>query len=263
MAGKLRKRIRFGQNFLKSPRLVRDLVDLASFDASDIVYEIGPGTGTITAELARRAKRVVAVEVDLSLAERLRSDFRDVGNVDLVGADFLKFTVPDRQYKVFANLPFNITARVMRKLLYERPTPEEAFLIIQKEAARRYAGRPHETLLSLLAKPYYEFEIVRHLRRTDFIPVPDVDAVLLRITKHERPLIEKEDIHLYREFIDYGFSRWKPHLRAAYKNVFSYRQWKRLSRELGFEINATPTALSFEQWLGLYREFRQTRHEFP
>jgi 23S rRNA (adenine-N6)-dimethyltransferase len=94
------------------------------------------------------------------------------------------------------------------------------------------------------------------LKRTDFWPVPNVDSVLLSIKRRTSPLIEPHEVAPYREFVQYGFGRWKPNLKLAFKNVFTYKQWKRLSRDLDFPLNATPTELGVKQWLGLYQAFR-------
>lgn len=253
------RQIFLAQNFLKSPKLVRRLVAKAAIGPSDIVYEIGAGKGIITGELATRASRVVAIEKDPRLVVRLRDRFRALENVQIIEEDFLEFSIPDREFKVFASIPYNITAHVMRKILYGRPTPGEAYLILQKEAAKKFSGRPRETLFSLLAKPSFDFQILAELRRTDFEPVPDVDSVLLKIRRRTTPLIQNSDAGPYRDFVQYGFCRWKRHLRSAYKYVFTYKQWKRMARELDFPLNATPTELSFDQWLGLFEGFKRTR----
>lgn len=251
------KQILLGQNFLRSPRLVRELVSASTIGPADIVYEIGPGRGILTAELARAAKKVVAIERDPALVRRLRERFRSVGNVEIIEMDFLAFRIDESDYKIFANIPYNITADVVRKIVYAPAFPAEAYLIMQKEPARKYSGLPRETLFSVLAKSFVEFKIVRHLRRTDFDPVPDVDSVLLRIRRRAVPLIPKDDVGPYRYFVEYGFCGWKRHLRSAYKTVFTYKQWKRLSRDLHFGLNATPTELTFEQWLGLYQGLKK------
>ena len=130
---------------------------------------------------------------------------------------------------------------------------------MQKEAAKKFSGSPRETLFSILAKPFFEFQILYRLRRTDFWPMPKVDSVLLSIKRRARPRIETQDVASYRDFVQYGFGRWKPNLRLALRHVFAYKQWKRLARELDFPLNATPTELSFEQWLNLYYGFKRTR----
>jgi 23S rRNA (adenine-N6)-dimethyltransferase len=264
-----RKQISLAQNFLKSPKLVRRLVRMSKIGPSDTVYEIGPGKGIITAALARVAGQVIAIEKDPELVRRLRERFRLVENVRIVERDFLDcsfriragISVPDTPVancKMFANIPYNSTAQIVRKILDERFL-REAYLIMQKEAAKKFSGSPRETLFSILVKPFFDLQIMLQLRRTDFWPAPHVDSVLLSIKRRASPLLEVQDAACYREFVRYGFGRWKPNLKLTFKNVFTYKQWKRLARELDFPLNATPTELSVEQWLGLYQGFRYQR----
>jgi 23S rRNA (adenine-N6)-dimethyltransferase len=251
------KRISLAQNFLRSPKLVRRLVAMSGVGPSDTVYEIGPGNGIITAELASVATRVIAIEKDPELVRHLRERFRLFDNVEIVEKDFLAYSFITSEHKVFANIPFNRTAQILRKILCEQSKVSEAHLILQKEAAQKFSGSPKETLFSILIKPFFELQILSQLRRSDFWPMPHVDSVFLSIKRRANPLIEAKAVVPYRDFVAYGFGRWKPTLKSAFKNVFTYKQWKRLARELDFPLNATPTELSFEQWLGLYRCFRQ------
>ena len=257
MAKRPSKRTSLAQNFLRNPGLVRRLIKTSAIGPADTVYEIGPGRGIITAELARTAKKVIAVEKDAGLVRHLRQRFQSARNVEIIEKDFLQFSIFEPDYKIFANIPYNITASIVRKILYAPPAaPSEAYLILQKEAARKFSGSPHETLFSVLAKPFFEFWIIGELKRTDFEPVPNVDSVLLHIKRRARQLLQREDETLYRDFVSYGFQRWKRNLRLAFKHFFTYKQWKYLSRDLNFPLNVTPTGLSFEQWLGLYQGFK-------
>lgn len=260
MAKSPRKQIVLAQNFLRSSSLVRALVRRSSIEPADIVYEIGPGHGILTAELARIAHKVVAVEKDRALVQQLRERFRSVHNVEIVAYDFLQYRISDRRYKIFASIPYNATADIVRKILSVPPVPSEAYLVMQKEAALKFAGMPRETLFSVLAKPVFTLRIVRELRRRDFRPVPNVDSVLLHIEKRRLPLIGQEDFSLYRHFVHYGFSCWKKNLKVAFKRVFTYQQWKYLSKDLHFPLDATPSQLTFEQWLGLFDCFK---HRVP
>lgn len=263
MKKRLHKQISLGQNFLRSPTLVRRLVRMSRIGVSDTVYEIGPGNGIITAALASVARQVIAIEKDPELVCRLRERFRPVANVEIVEKDFLNYSfriqTPITEYKIFASIPYNATAQIVRKILHKRSPLCEAYLIMQKEAARKFSGSPRETLFSILVKPFYDLQIVLQLKRTDFWPVPNVDSVLLSIKRRASPLIEAQDVRLYREFVEYGFRRWKPNLKLAFKNVFTYKQWKRLAHDLDFPLNATATELSVEQWLGLYQGFMHKR----
>lgn len=257
MAKRPNKRKLLAQNFLNDPRLVRRLVNLSSITEADTVYEIGPGRGIITAELARVAREVTAVEKDRSLVRGLRCRFGAVANLRVVDCDFLDFTLPPAgDYKIFASIPYNATAAIVRKILNAANPPKDAWLIMQKEPARKFAGIPSETLFSLLAKPRFEFRIVQHLRRTDFYPVPQVDSVLVHIRRRATALINKKDARLYSRFVTHAFGRWKPTLRSALKDVFTYNQWKHLSRSLRLPMDATPTQLTFDQWLALFDCYR-------
>ncbi len=146
------KRISLAQNFLRSPKLVRRLVAMSNIRPSDTIYEIGPGNGIITAALARVAKRVIAIEKDPDLVRRLRERFRPLDNVEIVEKDFLAYSFVTSKPKVFANIPFNRTAQVLRKILSEGSKLSEAYLILQKEPARKFSGCPRETLFSLQTK---------------------------------------------------------------------------------------------------------------
>jgi 16S rRNA A1518/A1519 N6-dimethyltransferase RsmA/KsgA/DIM1 with predicted DNA glycosylase/AP lyase activity len=269
MEARRRKQISLAQNFLRSPKLVRRLVRMSKIGLSDTVYEIGPGKGIITAALANVAGQVIAIEKDPELVRHLRKRFCAVENVEIVERDFLNYSfhtctgvigrkqVPE--YKMFANIPYNHTSQIVRTILQERSSLSEAYLILQKEAARKFSGSPRETLFSILVKPFFDFKVLAQLDRADFWPIPNVDSVLLSIKRRATPLIEAQDTALYREFVQYGFGRWKPNLKSTFKAVFTYRQWKHLACELHFPLKATPTQLSIEQWVGLYSRFRAIR----
>ena len=263
------KPISLAQNFLRSPKLVRRLVRMSKIGLSDTVYEIGPGDGIITAALANVAGQVIAIEKDPELVRHLRRRFCAVENVEIVQKDFLSYSFrtrkgvsgpkPVSEYKMFANIPYNRTSQIVRTILQERSGLCEAYLIMQKEAAKKFSGSPRETLFSILVKPFFDLQILFRLKRVDFWPIPGVDSVLLSIKRRATPLVEAKDAALYREFVQYGFGRWKPNLKSTFKDVFTYRQWKRLARELDFPLKATPTELSIDQWIGLYRNFRAIR----
>jgi len=248
-----RKRIALAQNFIKRSSLVSGLLDASSISANDIVYEIGPGTGIITGELTKRAKQVIAIEKDNILYEGLKKKFAKSDNIVLHHADFMTFTIKDTHYKIYANIPFNITSAIVRKLLLMKNPPDEAYMIMQKQAAQKFIGIPKTSQFSVLAKPWFLFAIVKFFKRTDFEPIPAVDIVMLHIKKRNPPLIVPEETSVYERFVKLGFNAWKKNLKQNYKSVFSYAQWKHLSRDLQFPFHARPTDLSFHQWLALFR----------
>jgi 23S rRNA (adenine-N6)-dimethyltransferase len=226
------------------------------------VYEIGPGTGMLTKELSKRAKRVIAIEKDCHLYMKLKKKFELNDNIVLYNADFLKFKIKEPYYKIFANIPFNITSGIVRKIVYAANPPVEAYLILQKEAAEKILGVPKTTQFSVLVNPRFRLKIIRFFKRTDFSPVPNVDVVMLHIKKRIPSLISPTDIPIYEKFIKCGFGAWRKNLKLNYKNIFSYTQWRKLSRDLGFSIRAKPSELRFRQWLGLFEFFKSNKYRY-
>ncbi len=244
------------QNFIRNKNLAAHIVGLVSFGINDLVIDIGAGMGNLTRELARVCGRVLAVEIDSDLIPVLAKNLAT--NVTIYNQDFLAFNLPRTPYKVFANLPFHITAEIVKKLLGSKSPPVESYLIMQKEAAQKFSGTPHETQFSLLDKPYFNFETVYIFKKSDFDPEPDVETVLLKIVKRNEPLVTKANKILYQNFIKFAFNTWKKDLKVGLKKTFTYEQWKRLAKDNNFNIHAKPTDLSFPQWLKLF-EFYKTR----
>lgn len=257
MSSVLRPDLCYTQNFLKDSRLVTSLLDRSSIGPDDVVYEIGPGKGIITEQLARRSKRVVAVEKDPRLATFLLQKFATRPNVTIHADDFLHYPLPRQPYKVFANIPFNITTAIVTRLTTEASPPEDAYLAMQQEAAARFLGTPRESLYSVLLKPWFEVEIVHRFRRTDFVPVPQVDVVMLRLNKRGPPLVKRVERQCFRDFVVYNFTAWKPNLGASLKGIFTGQQLQHIRRTLALDLEATPTALTFEQWLSLFECFKK------
>ncbi len=256
-----RRSIRYSQNFLKSPSLVSALLDTCGLCADDVVYEIGPGKGIITEQLARRCKRVVAVEKDPCLAILLLRRFAERSNVTISQGDFLEYCLPRTPYKVVANIPFNITAAIVTRLTAAQNPPEDAYLAMQREAAEMFLGTPRESLRSVLLKPWFEMEITHHFRREDFLPAPRVDVVMLRLRKRGPPLVSNADRQLFRDFATYLFTARRPTLAAALHDTFTRPQLKRLTRELHVDLAIPLTSLTFEQWLPLFEHFKTIGHE--
>lgn len=254
----LRKRIAYSQNFLREKRLVSRLIDESSINKNDTVYEIGAGQGIITEELIKACKEVVAFEIDTNLYNKLKGRFSGVPTLKIYPSDFLSHTFPNADYKVFSNIPFNITANIIKKLTQAPNPPKDSYLIVQKEAAIKYAGKPYgkrETQTSILIKPWFELTVVYQFKKSDFYPRPKVSPILLRIRKRSNPLIDTNNKQAYNDFITYAFNQWKPNLQKGLQKVFTKPQFSKLAKELGFSLTSTPTQLNFGQWLGLFKYF--------
>ncbi|HEX3722154.1 MAG TPA: 23S ribosomal RNA methyltransferase Erm [Nitrolancea sp.] len=257
MAREQRKRFTYAQNFLIRTALARQVIEHAALTSSDLVLEIGPGRGMLTRSLATACRQVIAIEKDPTLAQRLAREVGTMGNVALFVGDFLDLPLPLTPYKVVGNIPFNITAAIVSRLTESANPPEEATLVLQREAADRFLGQPRQTLVALLLQPWFELSIAYRFRQADFVPPPRVAVVLLRFSKRGPPLIAAEEARGYRDFVTFGFTAWKPTIGGAFETVLSRERLARLADQIGFSLRQKPSELTFDQWLTLYRAFRR------
>lgn len=243
------------QHFLRKGALAASLVQHTSISTQDLVLEIGPGRGALTRELAARCRHLIAVEVDADLIGALSVEFGARRNVHLIHGDFLQIALPTSAFKVFANLPFSRTTDIIHRLVDASVPPDDVYLIIQREAAERFAGYPYgaESLQSLHLKPWWHVEILRRLRRTDFDPPPLVDSVLLWLARRPRPLVDHLEGTLYRSFVATAFGRTGGTMKQCIRQFLTDRQITRLASDLRFNPAASPSSLSFDQWLGIFR----------
>jgi 23S rRNA (adenine-N6)-dimethyltransferase len=248
--------LRYSQNELTNGPLLRRLVRQAGIHPGDVVYDIGAGKGAITRALLEAGASVIAVEKDRELYLRCQQLSRDGKGLTALRADFRDLTLPARgPYKVFANIPFFHTADIIRKLLFANNPPRDCYLVVQKEAAEKYAGIPRESLMSLLVKPVFWTDIVVRLDRRDFTPVPSVDVVLLQFQLRTCRLVAREHYRRYRDFVIYCRESGRTDVKAALRRVFTFNQVRRSSRLLGFDYHQPPRELTFSQYLGLFQAF--------
>lgn len=233
------------QNFLTSRRTIMRLLALTDLSAADTVLEIGAGKGHITRELAARCGRVISYEIDPALASRLNGKLPE--NVRLYQADFLTAPLPRSPYKVFANIPFDHTTDILRRLTQESSTPVCAWLIMEKGAAMRFCGSGRETAASLLLKPWWDVRIVHRLHREDFHPMPSVECVLLELKRKAVPDIPPRERRMWEAFTTRA-------LRQGLRGMLTPRQVTAALREAQIPMSAT---MRYVQWLCLFRWWRK------
>jgi 23S rRNA (adenine-N6)-dimethyltransferase len=239
-----------GRHFLRSRRLAEALVADARVGARDVVVDLGAGTGALTRELARRAGRVWAVELDAALVVELRRRFAGTG-VRVIHADATRLRWPDEPFKVVANVPFDRTTAILRALLDDPSVPlVAADLVVQWELAAKRAAVWPSTLASAYWGAWYRFAVVRRLPRCAFAPPPAVDAGVLRIERRPEPLVAESEQAAYRRFVKRGFAAGRP--------VVAPLAFKRLGRELGFAPTARPRDLDAVQWAALFKSVRSS-----
>jgi 23S rRNA (adenine-N6)-dimethyltransferase len=228
------------QHFLRSSALAGELVRHACVGADDIVVDLGAGSGRITAELARAARRVLAVELDPYWAARLRGRW---DNVEVVEADATRVRLPQQPFRVVANLPFSRTTDLLHRLLDDPSTALiRADLIVQWGVALKRGLPWPSTVNGVVWGAFYETSVERRLPRNHFEPRPAVDAGVLVLRRRVEPLIEPELASGYRSFVACGFRRGLP-------TVASGRQLKRTAGG-----HAAARELDPYQWAQLFLE---------
>jgi len=253
------KKGHLSQVFLKDRDLVGSLIKRSSIDPRDTVLEVGPGEGMITRELVKRASKVIAVEKDPRMYQALSGLVRDSNNLELYQDDALSFPLPKGPYKVFANIPFAIEGKLIRRFIEAQNPPQDAYLVMRREVAERMAGVPKEGQFSILYKPFFDFEIFHRFKRGDFKPKPKVESVMFRIRKKEKPLIKQEEARLFKLLVKQGFGGGR-RIRQNLSLAFSSKQLKQLAQENSFQPNDKPSDLTLNQWLAIFDFFR---HRVP
>ena len=189
---------KFGQNFITDRRVFEEIVEKAGITKDDVVIEIGPGAGGLTARLAEAAKAVTAVEIDTELGPVLKDSLKEFSNVELIFADVLKWDLktylqekyPRESIKVVANLPYYITTPILMKLLEERLPLRTITIMVQKEVADRIQAQPGGKdygAITLAAAYYAEAKIVMTVPPHVFLPAPKVMSAVLHLQIKARP----------------------------------------------------------------------------
>jgi len=175
-----------GQNFLISKEVLEKILDAANLKSKDVVLEIGPGIGTLTKELAKKVKQVIAIEKDSKMIKILKETLKDFKNVKIIQGDILKIEncklKIENLYKVVANLPYYITSPVLRKFLESDFKPKEMILMVQKEVAQRIVAlAPDMNLLAISVQFFAKPEIISFVSKNCFWPKPKVDSAIIRL----------------------------------------------------------------------------------
>ena len=250
MAGRRRspraRRPQHGQHFLASRSLAADIVRDAGVTPHDLVLEIGAGDGALTTELARRARHVVAIEVDAALAARLRAR---VPAAEVVVADAFAVAPPGERFKVVANIPFFRTTDALAYLLDDPTTPlERADLIVEWGAALKRASIWPSTVRGVVWGAWFRFSISRHLPPTAFRPPPSVHAAVLTIERRALPLVPVERRDDFGAFVRRGF-RHGPRAVASRSAL----------KAVGVDSRAVARELDAHRWAALHRAVRGVR----
>lgn len=228
-----RTKKRLGQNFLINSEVIDEILDYSQISKDDTVLEIGPGVGFVTEQLVKKAKKVIAVELDEEAIKELEK--LECDNLEIIHQDILKTDISalanGQKIKVVANIPYYITAPIISHLLGEiddldnknRNSISEIVLMVQEEVARRMVATEKSPskqygLLTILARFWTECEIIRLVGRKSFYPAPKVNSALVGLKINEKPRLELSNYSHFRRVLKAGFSQRRKNIKNCLVN---------------------------------------------
>ncbi|MDF2986060.1 MAG: dimethyladenosine transferase [Eubacterium sp.] len=255
-----------GQNFLNDDNVVRKIVDAADLDKDTLVLEIGPGIGSMTKELARRAAGVVAIEIDKYLIPALNDNLSEFSNIDIINNDVMKADIDaiiseykdkfsSKSVKVVANLPYYITTPIIMRFLEEVKGIDGMVFMVQKEVAQRMVSGPGtkdygalSVAVQFYCKPGIIFDVPPHC----FIPQPEVHSTIIRLDILKEPSVKVDDKDLYFKLVRASFGQRRKTLVNGLANAGFLRknkeQIKQIIESMGLKDNIRGEVLSVQQF---------------
>lgn len=254
-----------GQNFIEDEALLEQLAELSLVTQEDCVLEIGPGFGALTRPLARRAKRVLALEIDEALLPILRVTLEHSENASVLQGDVMKTKLAplvseafgeDASLRVAANLPYYITTDVLNKLLVELPQAKSIAVMIQKEVGDKLLSGPGDEgygPLAILCQFYYDVRRALDVPAACFTPPPKVDSSFMVLVRRERPLVVPTDEALFLKLVRAAFVMRRKTLVNNLVSGFSLSREEATSllEEAGIRAQARAEELSIEAFCAL------------
>jgi len=202
----------FGQHFLFDPNILKKIIACSGVTREDTVVEIGPGLGTLTKFLSFYAKKIIAIEIDKRLIEKIEGILSSCGNVEIIQADAMKFPYDtiNGKFKVVANIPYYITTPLLFRLLEFKEKITDMTLLMQKEVAKRITashGSRDYGVLSISTQYHTRPELKFMVSRKAFVPPPDVDSAVVHFNVSPRPVFPVSNEKLFFDIVRTAFSQ--------------------------------------------------------
>lgn len=259
-----------GQNFLINPTVCPRMADAALSDGSVGVLEIGPGVGVLTAELAKRADKVVAIEIDERLRPVLAETMSEFDNVEVVFGDFMKLDVAalikekfgDMQVCVCANLPYYITSPIIMQLLESRLPISNVTVMVQKEAADRLCAAPGTRecgAVSVAVSYFSRPQVLFGVSRGSFMPPPNVDSSVMQLSVLKQPAVDVADEKQFFRFVKAAFSTRRKTLSNAVSGAIglSKSDFAELLEGLGISPQVRAEQLTLQQCADIHNRLME------
>ncbi|MDD5146214.1 MAG: 16S rRNA (adenine(1518)-N(6)/adenine(1519)-N(6))-dimethyltransferase RsmA [Candidatus Pacebacteria bacterium] len=252
---------RLGQNFLVNKGIIEKMISAAELIPDDTVIEIGPGLGALTLALAKKVKKVIAVEKDRGLIKHLQVKLvnEKINNVQLMGSDILDFQPSNcpQQYKIVANLPYYITKPVIMMFLAAQQPPESMILMIQKEVAQRICATPPQSnKLAIFTQFFCQPKIISYVSKNSFWPAPKVDSAIIKIVPSDK-YKKQVDQDIFSKIVTAGFSQPRKQVLNNFSRALKFTKEQTQKWLMANHISPTQRAenLSLNDWIRLSNSF--------
>lgn len=247
-----------GQNFLYDERLLAKIARTAELARTDRVVEIGAGLGGLTRQIAYRAERVLAVELDARLLPILHDQLSEFDNVSIIHDDILKWRpepyFTDSSYKVVGNVPYYITGAILRHILTLELRPATLVLTVQQEVADRMAAQPgNMSLLSVTVQFYCDVRVAFLIGAGAFWPRPEVGSAVVKLNSRPSRLVALEDEQRFFTLVRAGFSQKRKQLQKSLRSLgYSGEHLRTTLTKAGIEARQRAESLSLEDWVAVH-----------
>ena len=259
-----------GQNFLINESILDEIVESADISDDDVVLEIGTGIGTLTSKLCERAKKVIAVEIDKNLLPILQETLSDFDNITIINKDILKIDINEeltnlginQKIKVVANLPYYITTPIIMKILEEKVNVDCMVLMLQKEVANRINATTSTKdygSLSIAVQYYCDTDIVCKVPKNSFIPEPNVDSLVIKLSVNEKRKVDIEDEDLFFKIVRGSFSKRRKTILnslAGYENLVDKEKIEKILEKANIDTKRRGETLSIYEFAILTKAYK-------
>ena len=264
---------KYGQNFLIDTHVLDKIIGAAEIGKDDFVLEIGPGIGTMTQYLAEAAREVVAVEIDTKLIPILEDTLKEYDNVTVLNEDILKVDIRKiaeeknggKPIKVVANLPYYITTPIIMGLFESKVPIESITIMVQKEVADRMQTGPGSKdygALSLAVQYYADAKVQLNVSASCFMPRPNVDSAVIKLTAHEKPVVDVDEALMFK-VIRASFNQRRKTLVNGLKNSseldYTKEEIVQAIKAIGKEENIRGEKLTLEEFAALSNSLKVVR----
>lgn len=256
---------KYGQNFIADENTIKKIINSVNIKNKSLIIEIGPGIGSLTHYLSKVGTNVLCYEIDRDVEPILKQNIGN--NVDIIFDDFLKRDINadiekyDYEYLyIIANLPYYITTPIMIKIIEENLNIEKIAVMVQKEVGNRFKAKPNTkdyNSLSIYLNYFYEVKKLTDVSRNIFIPVPNVDSVVIEFSKKENRLIADNE-EIFFKLVRDSFKYKRKNLRNNLKN-YDQKIIENVLKKIGYDLSVRAEQLSIETFINIANELNKKR----